>query len=429
MAKVITMPVLGQSVEEQRVLRWFKNEGDAVAKDEPLAEFETDKTNFEWPAPESGVLRRILAPVDAYVPVNAPIAIFGTADEPIDALLSESDRAENDHASSDAATPTAAAPSSGSSSPALSSGTANGDAAARVFASPRARRSLDENGVALGDLAGRGSGPEGRVLEKDVVAFVAEVQAAGRLAAEAAGRGPKASPLARAVATGAGLDLDALSGTGAGGRIVAEDVRRQAAEAQPAPPSTGGSGTRRDFGRLRSASPTTSPAPSPVAARDTDLRADMTQAQRLRADLLPAVEKATGARCRRTDNRGKAAAQALKEFPYVKRTSTRHADALRGRPTSVWPCRSARRPDRPGLRDAGARDWPRSPAPGRTSRRAPGTGKLARTTTRRDVSPLHLGGYASKAHPIINPPQVAILASGRLRTRSVAAAVSPPSVR
>jgi pyruvate dehydrogenase E2 component (dihydrolipoyllysine-residue acetyltransferase) len=87
MAKVLMMPALGQTVEEQRILQWFKSEGEEIKKGEPLAEFETDKVNIEWESPEAGVLRRILAPVDSFVPINEPIAIIGTADEPIDALV------------------------------------------------------------------------------------------------------------------------------------------------------------------------------------------------------------------------------------------------------------------------------------------------------------------------------------------------------
>ena len=81
MAKTIKMPVLGNSVEEVRIVQWFKKVGDSVTAGEPLAEVETDKTNVEFESPESGIVRKILAPVDAYVKVEAPVVIIGTADE------------------------------------------------------------------------------------------------------------------------------------------------------------------------------------------------------------------------------------------------------------------------------------------------------------------------------------------------------------
>ena len=87
MAKVVKMPVLGQSVEEVRILQWLKNEGDTVTAGENLAEIETDKVNTFFESPESGVVRKILAPADSFVPVEAPVVIVGTADEPIGHLL------------------------------------------------------------------------------------------------------------------------------------------------------------------------------------------------------------------------------------------------------------------------------------------------------------------------------------------------------
>src|SRR5687768_10359373 len=93
MAKLIKMPVLGQSVEEVRILRWFKNEGDTIAQGEPLVEIETDKVNHEVESPESGVVRRQLAAVDAFLAVGAPVAIIGDTSEPIEDLLSDGEKA------------------------------------------------------------------------------------------------------------------------------------------------------------------------------------------------------------------------------------------------------------------------------------------------------------------------------------------------
>ena len=87
MAKRLDLPALGQSMEEGTITQWFKAEGDTVAKGDTLYEVMTDKVNMEVESPEEGILRKILAPVDATVPVNGPIAIVGSADEDISALL------------------------------------------------------------------------------------------------------------------------------------------------------------------------------------------------------------------------------------------------------------------------------------------------------------------------------------------------------
>ena len=75
MAELFTMPRLGQSMEEGTILQWFKREGDLVRKGEPLLEVMSDKANIEVEATVEGVLRKILSPVDATVPVNAPKAV------------------------------------------------------------------------------------------------------------------------------------------------------------------------------------------------------------------------------------------------------------------------------------------------------------------------------------------------------------------
>ncbi len=77
MATKMLMPLLGQTMEEGTIIKWFKNEGDSINAGEPLLEVLTDKVNMEVEAPESGVLRKILAQPDDIVPVQDPIAIIG----------------------------------------------------------------------------------------------------------------------------------------------------------------------------------------------------------------------------------------------------------------------------------------------------------------------------------------------------------------
>jgi pyruvate dehydrogenase E2 component (dihydrolipoamide acetyltransferase) len=97
----------------------------------------------------------------------------------------------------------------------------------RLFISPRARRLAQEKGVPLMSLAGRGSGPQGRILERDVESVWQELMSTK----------PRVTPLAEKVAAEAGVDVAAVAGTGVGGRVTKEDVLRATAPSvTPTPP-------------------------------------------------------------------------------------------------------------------------------------------------------------------------------------------------
>src|SRR5438105_14428654 len=81
--KTIEMPKMGDTMEEGKILRWLKKEGDPVKKGEFVAEVETEKVNIEIEAFTSGVLRKILIPEGKSAPVGASIALVGAADEPL----------------------------------------------------------------------------------------------------------------------------------------------------------------------------------------------------------------------------------------------------------------------------------------------------------------------------------------------------------
>src|SRR5215470_5234664 len=81
----VVMPKLSDTMEEGKILSWLKQEGDPVAKGDALAEIETEKVNIEVEAFKPGVLRKILVPIGATVPVGAPIALTGAPDEPLPA--------------------------------------------------------------------------------------------------------------------------------------------------------------------------------------------------------------------------------------------------------------------------------------------------------------------------------------------------------
>src|SRR5205085_3591087 len=92
MATQVVMPKLSPTMEEGQLARWLKNEGDKVSVGEPLAEIDTDKATMEAQALTSGVLRKILVPAGATVPLGQIIAVIGEPDEDISELLAKAEQ-------------------------------------------------------------------------------------------------------------------------------------------------------------------------------------------------------------------------------------------------------------------------------------------------------------------------------------------------
>ncbi len=149
----VIMPKMGDAMTEGKLLRWIKQQGDAVKKGEPIAEIETDKVNVDIEAEWDGVLARVLAGAGDVVPVGAPIAVIARPGEKIDQVSPA--KAAPAAPAADPAKPAAVAPSAPQAEP-----------AAPVRASPLARRLAEQHGIPLESI--RGTGPQGRVTEKDV---------------------------------------------------------------------------------------------------------------------------------------------------------------------------------------------------------------------------------------------------------------------
>ena len=206
MATEILMPRQGQSVESCIIIEWKVNEGDVVAEGQALCEVETDKATFEVEATAAGTVLGIFYPADADVDVLKVIAAIGEPGEDVSGLRPEtsedSDQKTEDSAPAVAAAPVAAeVPSSVVSLP--SSGSSTG-------VSPRAKSLATKKGVDASTLAG--TGPNGRVIERDVVAAQA------------------VTPAAAAKAASEGLAIPS-TGSGMGGRVVSADLVSVAPEA------------------------------------------------------------------------------------------------------------------------------------------------------------------------------------------------------
>ena len=167
MATNIVMPKMGYDMREGTVVKWHKSEGEEVARGEVIADIETDKATVEFEAYTSGVLRRIVANEGVAIPVGELIAIIAGADEVIE------EGPEDLTAGSPPETPgpePVAPPTQARAEttplPATAPPARDGG---RLLASPIARRLAQEQGIDLALITG--TGPGGRIVEKDVLEF------------------------------------------------------------------------------------------------------------------------------------------------------------------------------------------------------------------------------------------------------------------
>ena len=189
MATKVVMEALSPTMEEGRLVKWSKNEGDAVKSGDVLAEVETDKAIMELVARGDGVLRKRLANEGDSSPVGTLLAVIGTADENIDSIIGSAAPAAAAPAAASAAT---AAPTPVPQAPAQSQGEASTPPQQKAAGSPGA--------APRGNGASRSSAPS---------------SADGR---------QRTSPLARRLATEKGIQLGGIQGSGPGGRIVKRDI-------------------------------------------------------------------------------------------------------------------------------------------------------------------------------------------------------------
>ncbi|CAG0970022.1 partial Dihydrolipoyllysine-residue acetyltransferase component of pyruvate dehydrogenase complex, partial [Gammaproteobacteria bacterium] len=189
MATKVFMEALSPTMEEGRLVKWLKAEGDAVKSGETLAEVETDKAIMELVARGDGVLRKRLIAEGATSPVGSLIAVIAGADEDIaslvagaaaggpppaaDATAPPAPTRDPQNAPPATATQATTAPASGPTpspvpAPAQSAPPPSSSAASagRLRSSPLARRLAAERGVDLGSIGG--SGPGGRIIKRDV---------------------------------------------------------------------------------------------------------------------------------------------------------------------------------------------------------------------------------------------------------------------
>jgi len=175
----VLLPKMGESVAEATVIKWLKEEGDFVEADEPIIEIATDKVDSEVPAPGSGILSKQLCGEGDVVQVGAAIAL----------MTSEAASGETDSPAPKASTATAQKPvqSANGSAPAqaVSTGSEQSELISRSgksgrFYSPLVRNIAVAEGIAMEELELiSGTGNEGRVTKKDILAYLPERNKSG----------------------------------------------------------------------------------------------------------------------------------------------------------------------------------------------------------------------------------------------------------
>ena len=377
----VIMPALELAQETGKVLRWIKQPGDTVRKGEPIVEIETDKVTVEIEAPASGVLGGVTARAGDVVPVGQTIAVIAAPNE--------------------APVPT---PEPAAVSVRRTGGAGSPLEAATVKASPLARKIAEQHGV---DLT-RVKTASGRVERADVLAHVESRQ--GATAAAPAARITAASPKARRLAAERGVDLTVVRGSGPGGAVLAADLA--AAPSAPAAAAQGVGTVWRIMAERMTQSWTT--APHFYLVREVNV-------SRLVA-WLPKARKQTGARITYTDLLVRLVAAAIAQHPRVNGSwkdgaLVQNADINIGLAVAIEDglvVPVIHRADRLSLAELAAR---RDDLVARAQ-----AGKLRPADIQGGGFTIsNLGMYGVDAfNAIVNPPQAAILAVGRIADRVVA---------
>ena len=241
MATKVVMEALSPTMEEGRLVKWLKNEGDAVKSGEAIAEVETDKAVMELVARADGILRKRVLGEGTAAPVGQLVGVIAGKDENIDALVGG-----------------AGAPAAGAT-PQPNAGAQGAAPAEQVVAQSRETAGASSVPQSAAQAQGEASMPPQKAGGAGAPTQGPPSQPAAGGQAQAGtpsnGGRAKSSPLARRLASDRGIDLGKMQGSGPGGRIVKRDIEAAAsapAEAsgprQAAPARAAGAGDFEDVG-------------------------------------------------------------------------------------------------------------------------------------------------------------------------------------
>jgi len=239
----IFMPALSSTMSEGKIVSWLKSPGDAVSAGEAIMVVESDKADMDVEAFEDGYLAAIITEEGEMADVGAAVGILVAEESQVAAVQaggvpgSSSGGAAAPAPAAAPAAPKAAAAPKPAAAAAVAAAAATGG---RVVASPLAKKKAEELGLDISTVVG--TGPNGRITASDVEAAASGAAPAAPKAAAAAPTKPAhvpaagviaATPMARAAAKKAKLDLSTIAGTGQFGRVTLEDVQIATGEKKP----------------------------------------------------------------------------------------------------------------------------------------------------------------------------------------------------
>jgi pyruvate dehydrogenase E2 component (dihydrolipoamide acetyltransferase) len=381
MSEELTMPRLSDTMEQGTIGRWLKREGESFHEGDVIAEIETDKATMDFQAYEDGTMLKILVGDGESAALGAPIAIVG---------------AQGEEVPEGGGRPAAEAPANGGGEPAAADAptvivprqaqpdaAANGGDGSAFRASPIARRMADAAGLDLRTLAGRGTGPDGRIVKADV-----ERALEGGTATAAPGQAAAAAAAAR--------------------------------PAQAAPPAPGEDEVRELTPMLKAVAKRMAESKATVPHFYVSSEIDMTRALELRAELNAALAD-SGEKVSVNDLIVRACAQALMLHPqahrsYVEGRHVYHAHVQAGIAVALDDGLIV-----PVLRDADTKGVRQISAETRDLAGRARAGKLRQSEIEGGtftVSNLGMFGTSS-FQAIINPPESTILAVSAIVERAV----------
>jgi pyruvate dehydrogenase E2 component (dihydrolipoamide acetyltransferase) len=403
----ITLPALGESVTEGTVTRWLKAVGDTVAVDEPIVEISTDKVDTEIPSPVAGVIQEILVGEDETVEVGAVLARVGDAGaapaapaapaaaEPV----AEAPAAPVAEAPAPVATPAPPAPPAPVAAPPAP------PAPPAPVAAPPAPPAPPAPAPAA---------PAAEPVSTDGPAYV--------------------TPIVRKLAQERGVDLNAVTGTGVGGRIRKEDILNAApaapaaaapAPAAPAAPAAVVSelrGTTVPMSRLRKVIAERAVASMQQTAQlTTVVEADVTEIAKLRARVQDNFVRQTGGKLSFLPFFVRAAAEGLQSHPIINATVDGENIVYAATENISIAVDTERGLLTPVLRDAGSKSL---------AQISHDIADLAARTRENKVGPDELSGGTFTVTntgsrgalfdtPVVFLPQVAILGTGTVQKKPV----------
>jgi pyruvate dehydrogenase E2 component (dihydrolipoamide acetyltransferase) len=232
MAAEVFMPKMSDHMEAGEIVEWLVQEGTSVEKGQPILAIMTDKATVDLEAPASGILKGIRAGVaaGAVVPVGETVAFIATAQENVPTLPPIGPQVSGAKGG-----PTVAEDPQRQGEAVLRQGetfqrnvsTGVPPKQGEIRATPVVRKMARELGVDIALV--RGTGPEGRITEKDVQNYVNAAKAPAQPEAE----GANISPIARRMADELKVDVTRVKGTGPRGQVTKEDVRLYADSLAP----------------------------------------------------------------------------------------------------------------------------------------------------------------------------------------------------